>query len=125
MTPPKRVTTAWSSSASFAASLITRFQPPPDYHVRDLEEERRQKERSEIAVTHPESFAGPWKTRDANSPVTDGVLLWATTELRQSTEYLSRLQIKVYRRDGDATKEVLVYCQRGARYHPGRQTPAP
>jgi hypothetical protein len=81
------------------------IQPPPDYHVRDLEEEGRQKERSEISVTRPESFAGPWETRDAKSGVTDGVLLWATTELRQSTEYLSRLQIKVYRRDGDATKE--------------------
>jgi hypothetical protein len=81
------------------------FQPPPDYHVRDLEEERRQKERSEIAVTHPESFAGPWETRDAKSGVTDGVLLWATTELQQSTEYLSRLQIKVYRREAGATKE--------------------
>jgi hypothetical protein len=81
------------------------FQPPPDYHVRDLEEESRQKERSEIAVTHPESFAGPWETRDAKSGVTDGVLLWATTELRQSAEYLTLLQIKVYHREAGAIKE--------------------
>ncbi|HMI53666.1 MAG TPA: hypothetical protein VK525_19280 [Candidatus Saccharimonadales bacterium] len=81
------------------------FQSPPDYQVRDLEEEKRQKEQSEIAVTHPESFAGPWETRDPKSGVTDGVLLWARTELRQSAEYLTLLQIKVYRREAGATKE--------------------
>jgi hypothetical protein len=74
------------------AMIDRRHPPPPDYHVRDLEEEKRQKERSEIAVTHPESFAGLLETRDAKSGVTDGVLLWATTELRQSTEYLSLLK---------------------------------
>lgn len=81
------------------------FQPPPDYHVRDLEEDRRRKERSEIAVTHPESFAGPWETRDSKSGVTDGVLLWARTELRQSAEYLTLIQIKVYRREAGATRQ--------------------
>ena len=81
------------------------FQLPPDYQVRDLEEEKRQKEQSEIAVTHPVSFAGPWETRDPKSGVTDGVLLWARTELRQSDEYLTLLQIKVYRREAGATKE--------------------
>ena len=90
------------------------FQSPPDYQVRDLEEERRQKEQSEIAVTHPESFAGPWETRDPKSGVTDGVLLWARTELRQSAEYLTLLQIKVYRREAGATKESWFTANEGA-----------
>jgi hypothetical protein len=81
------------------------FQPPPNYRVRDIEGERREKERSELAVTHPESFAGLWETRDTQSGVTDGILLWASTEVRQSTEYLGLLQIKVYHREGEATKE--------------------
>ena len=90
------------------------FQPPADYHVRDLEEERQQKERSEMAVTHPESFAGPWETREAKSGVTDGVLFWATTELRQSAEYLTQLQIKVYHREGGAVKEGWFTANEGA-----------
>jgi hypothetical protein len=81
------------------------FQAPRDYQVRDTEEERRRKERSETAVTHPESYAGPWETRDVKSGVTDGVFLWINTEVRQSTEYVGLLQIKVYRRESDATKE--------------------
>ena len=81
------------------------FQPPSDYQVRDLEEQRRQRERSQIAVAHPELLAGPWETRDPKSDATEGVLLWASTELRQSAEYLTLLQIKVYHREGGATKE--------------------
>lgn len=83
----------------------TLFQPPPDYQVRDLEEEKRQKERFEIPVIHPEFFAGPWETREPNSGITDGILVSIDTEVRQSTEYLTQLQIKVYRREGDATQE--------------------
>jgi hypothetical protein len=82
----------------------TLFQAPRDYQVQDTEEERRQRERSEMAVTHPESYAGPWETRDLKSGLTDGVFLWINTEVRQSTEYLGQLQIKVYRREGEETK---------------------
>lgn len=81
------------------------FQPPSDHQVRDLEKERRQRERSQIAVAHPELLAGPWETRDPKLDATDGVLLWTRTELRQSAEYLTLLQIKVYHREGGATKE--------------------
>lgn len=81
------------------------FQPPPDYQLRDMEPEKKRHEQSQLPVTHPESYAGPWETRDPKSGVIDGIFLWANTEVRQSTEYLGQLQIKVYRREGNATTE--------------------
>jgi hypothetical protein len=83
----------------------TLFQAPPDYQIRDLEEEKRQAERSQMLVVHPELFAGPWETQDPKSGAIDGIFLWATTEVRQSAEYLQQLQIKVYRRQGEDTKQ--------------------
>src|SRR5271170_4414344 len=58
-----------------------------------------------MVVVHPELFAGPWEIEDPKSGVIDGIFLWATTEVRQSAEYLQQLQIKVYRRQGEDTKQ--------------------
>jgi hypothetical protein len=76
------------------------FQPPPGYEVQDLQKQRQQEEESQMPVTHPDLYAGPWETQDPQSGTVDGILLWLTTEVRQSTEYLRLLQIEVYHRHG-------------------------
>jgi hypothetical protein len=80
------------------------FVPPPGYQVQDLQKQREQEEQSQMPVTHPDHYAGPWETEDPQSGAVDGIFLWVTTEVRQSTEYLRLLQIKVYHRQaGEVT----------------------
>ena len=76
------------------------FVPPPGYKVQDLQKQREQEEQSQMAVTHPNLYAGPWETEDPQAGAVDGILLWVTTEVRQSTEYLRILQIEVYHHQG-------------------------
>jgi hypothetical protein len=76
------------------------FVPPPGYEVQDLQKQREQEEQSQMPVSNPNLYAGPWETEDSQSGAVDGILLWVTTEVRQSTEYLRLLQIEVYHRQG-------------------------
>jgi hypothetical protein len=80
------------------------FVPPSGYQVQDLQKQREQEEQSQMPVTHPDLYAGPWETEDPQAGAVDGIFLWVTTEVRQSTEYLRLLQIEVYHRQaGEVT----------------------
>jgi hypothetical protein len=72
------------------------FQPPPDYKVRDPEQEELQREQSQPSITHPELLAGLWETDGNGLGTIDGFDLALFTRIRASAEYLSTIELRIH-----------------------------